>query len=139
MAAFHKFDTFVADLGLGKHHLDSDALNVALTNAAPLATDAVLADLTEITPANGYAAGGSPMTGTAWAQVAGVAKLAGSAVVFTASAGAFGPLQYAVLYNATAAGGPLIGWWDYESSISITDTNTFTLTPDDLADVLSLQ
>lgn len=34
-----------------------------------------------------------------------------------------------MLYNSTAAGGPLIGWWDYGSSIAPADTETFAVKP----------
>lgn len=136
MAAFNKFNAFVQDLGRKVHNLNSDTLKVALTNTAPIAANAVLADITQITAANGYSSGGTAMGSTSYAQAAGVAKLAGANVVFTASGGSIGPLRYAVLYNSTAAGGPLIGWWDYGSSVTITDTNTFTVAPSNTANVL---
>lgn len=52
------------DLGLGVHNLDTGALKVYLTNAAPnAATHTVKADLAEIGAGNGYTAGGADITG----------------------------------------------------------------------------
>jgi hypothetical protein len=139
LAAFNKFNAFVQDLGRKVHNLNSDVLKVVLSNTAVLATNAVLADITQIAAANGYSAGGTTMTGTSFTQTGGVAKLAGSNVVFTASGGSMGPLRYAVLYNSTAAGGPLIGWWDYGSpGVTITDTNSFSVLPADVTNILQI-
>lgn len=109
-----------------------------LTNSAPIATNTVLANLTEITPANGYSAGGGAATSNAYSQTSGTAKLTANNVVFTASGGSFGPFRYAVLYNSTAGSGPLIGWWDYGSSISISSGNTFTVTFDPTNGILTI-
>lgn len=138
MVAFNKFNAFVADVGLKKHNLNTDTLKIMLTNTAPVAANAVLADLTEITAANGYSAGGTAVGSNAYSQTSGVGKLTGSDVVFTASGGSFGPLRYAVIYNSTAAGGPLIGWWDYGSAISINTGETFTVDLDQAAGILTI-
>jgi hypothetical protein len=138
MASYNKFNAFLADIGLKKHNLNTDSLKVMLTNTAPVATKAVLADLTEITAHNGYSAGGSAVSGSGWAQTSGVGKLAGTGPTFTASGGTIGPFRYAVLYNATASGGPLIGWWDYGSSVTLNDTETFAVTFADVTDVIQV-
>lgn len=127
MAAFNKFNAFAQDIGRKVDNLNADTLKVMLTNVAPVATNAVLADLTEIAAGNGYVAGGTQSAGNTYAQSGGVGKLVSGNVVFTASGGAIGPLRYAVLYNSTAAGGPLIGWWDYGSSISLNGGDTLTV------------
>ena len=64
MATFNKFNQFVQDLANGKHNLGSNSLNVMLTNTAPVATNQVLTDLTEITAGNGYTAGGTDRKST---------------------------------------------------------------------------
>lgn len=98
-----------------------------LTNTAPVAGNAVKADLTEISAGNGYSAGGAAVTITSSAQSSGTYKLVGNDVVFTASGGAIATLRYAVLYNDTATNKELIGFWDYGSSISPASGETLTV------------
>lgn len=137
MPAFSKFNAFVADVGNKVHNLGSDTLKIMLTNTAPVATNAVKADITEIAAANGYSAGGTAVPGTAYSQTSGTATLSGSNVVFTAAGGSFGPFRYAVIYNSTAASGNLIGWWDYGSAISTNNGDTLTVNLS--ANILTLQ
>ena len=138
MAAFNKFNCFVQDVGRGVHNLNSDTLKVVLSNTAPGAANAVLTDITEIAAGNGYAAGGTAAASNVYGQSAGTAKLTAGNVVFTASGGAIGPFRYAVLYNATAAGHNLIGWWDYGSALTLADTETFTVSFDPTNGILTL-
>jgi hypothetical protein len=131
MAAFNKFQDFVEQLGLAKHDFSAagHVLKVYASNAAPSASlDAVKADLAEITAANGYPAGGSDVQ-NGWSETTGTATLTGVDVVWTASGGSFGPLQYIALYNdtQTVPADPLIGWWDYGSAVTINDGETFTV------------
>ena len=131
MATFNKFEQFVEDLGAGVHDLRAagDTLKVYASNALPSASaDAVKADLAEITAQNGYPAGGSDIAND-WSQTGGTATLTGTDVVWTASGGSFGALQYIALYNdtQTSPADPLIGWWDYGSSVTILDGETFTV------------
>ncbi len=129
MAVFNKHNIFVQDVGRGVHNLNSNTLKVMLTNTAPTATNAVKADLTEISAGNGYSAGGATVASTAYSPTSGTGALTGTDVVFTASGGSIGPFRYAELYNdtPTSPADPLIGWWDYGSSITLADTETFTV------------
>lgn len=127
MATYNKFNIFVQDVTRKVHNLNSDTLKVALTNSAPIATNTVLANITQIGTGNGYASGGSAVPNNTDSQTSGTDTLAGDAVVFTASGGTIGPFRYAVLYNATAAGGPLIAWWDYGSAVTLNSGDTFTV------------
>jgi hypothetical protein len=128
MASFNKFNQFVGDIGLGVHNLETGAIKVMLTNTAPVAANAVKADLTEIAAGNGYTAGGTDAACT-YSQTAGTGTLGGTDIVFTASGGTIGPFRYAVLYNdtPTSPADPLIGWWDYGSSITLQIAETFTV------------
>lgn len=127
MAAYNKFQNFVEDLIEGVHDFDAHTFKIMLVNTAPVATNTVKADLTEISAGNGYTAGGTATTITT-SETSGTGKVAGSDVVFTAT-GAVGPFRYAVFYNDTPSSpaDPLIGWWDYGSSISLANTETFTV------------
>jgi hypothetical protein len=140
MATFNKFNAFVEHLAEKTHNLGADALKVMLTNTTPVATNSVKADLTEITPANGYPAGGLSATIAGSAQTAGSYKLTLGDVVFTAAGGSIGPFRYAVLYNdtPTSPADPLIGWYDYGSSIALADTETLTVDFDATNGVLTL-
>jgi hypothetical protein len=140
MASFNKFNQFVEDVAEKVHNLGTDTLKILLTNVAPAATNAVKADLTEITAQNGYSAGGATVTITASAQTTGTYKLVGNDVTLTASGGSFGPFRYAVLYNdtPTSPADPLIGWWDYGSNLTITDGNSFTVDLDQTNGILQL-
>lgn len=129
MATFAKFNAFTEALAEKKHNLGSDALKVLLTNAAPdPATDVVKTDVTEITPGNGYVAGGVAVTVTSSAQTGGIYKLVGTAASVVAAGGSIGPFQYAVLWNDTAANDDLIGFWDYGSAVTLADGETMPLT-----------
>lgn len=130
MASFNKFQDFVEQLGKGVHqlHAAGHTLKVFLTNEAPLAADTVKADMVEITAQNGYPSGGSDIQNDC-SETGGTLTVTAQDVVFTASGGSFGPFRYAVIYNdtPTSPADPLVGWYDYGSSITVLDGETFTV------------
>lgn len=134
--AFNKFNVFVADRANKVHNLGSDTLKVMLTNTAPVATNAIKTDITEISAGNGYTAGGIALTGITSTQTSGVYKLVSTLDPVWTATGAIGPFRYVVLYNSTAASGNLIGWWDYGSSISLAISETFTVDLDQTNGIL---
>lgn len=138
MATFQKFNSFPEALAEKTHNLGADTIKVMLSNTAPSASNAVKADITEISAGNGYAAGGTAATISSSAQTSGTYKLVLADVVFTASGGSIGPFRYVALYNDTAASDQLIGWWDYGSSITISSGETFTTDFDASTGVLTL-
>jgi hypothetical protein len=145
VATFFKFEQFVEDLASGVHQLQtgtSHVCKVYLTNAAPYASaDAVKADLAEISAGNGYTAGGTSIGTITGTQTAGTFKLTGSEdPAWTASGGTIGPFQYAVLYNdtPTSPADPLIGAWDYGSSITLQIGESFTVDLDASAGIFTL-
>ncbi len=124
-AAFTKYHQFVQDLGRKVHNLNTDVLKIAFTNRAPVvATDAVLADISQITAEGGYPAGGITPTNGGYVETAGVGALILGDKDITAT-GTFGPFKYAVLYNSTAAGGPLIAYYEYPQSIYLNVDEVF--------------
>lgn len=127
-SSWNKFQDFSDQLIRGVHDFDAHTFKVALTNAAPVATNTILANITQITAAGGYAAGGNATTLTV-AEAAGTTTVSGTEVVFTGTGAGFGPFRYAVLYNdsATSPADALISWFDYGSAISVGDTETFTV------------
>lgn len=140
MAAFVKFQPFVEHLAEKVHNLGADTLKVMLSNAAPSAANGVFADLTEIAAGNGYTAGGTAATISSSAQTSGTYKLVLADVVFTASGGSFAAARYVVLYNdtPTSPADPLIGYWDYGSSITLATGETLTVDFDGTNGVLQV-
>lgn len=140
MATFNKVNVFVEHLAEKVHNLGSDTLKIALTNTAPTTSSATLADITQISSGNGYSSGGTAATISSSAQTSGTYKLVLADVVFTASGGSIGPFRYAVLYNdtPTSPADPIIGYWDYGSSVTLADTETFTVDFDGTTGVMTL-
>lgn len=103
------------------HDLGADTLKIMLTLTAPASTNSVKADLTEIAAGNGYTAGGTAVTISSSAQASGTYKLVGADVTFTASGGSMANFRYAVIYNdtPTSPADPLIGFWDYGSTVTL--------------------
>lgn len=125
MASFNKFNSFVEALAEKVHNLGSDQLIIALTAAAnaPVATNTVLANLTEIAYDN---CSSRNVTTDSSSQSSGTYSLVCADLVLTAS-GAVGPFRYVVLYNGTASNDELIGWWDYGSEVTLASGETFTV------------
>jgi hypothetical protein len=132
-STFTFYQDFKEQLGRGVHNLASNTIKVALTNTAPnAATHTVLADITQIGTGGGYtggAGGGVTLSGVSYTETGGTGTFIASDTVITASGGSIGPFRYAVFYNdtATSPADALIGWLDYGSSITLTDTESLTL------------
>lgn len=127
MATFTFFNSFKEAAPEKVHNLGSDTLHWMLTNEAPLATNSVKADLTEIAAGNGYTAGGTAVTVSSSSQTGGTYTLALNSCTFTAAGGSFAPFRYPVLFNNTATNDELIGYLDYGTSYTLTNGNTFTI------------
>jgi hypothetical protein len=127
MAAYNKFNDFVDQQLIGTHDWDSNVFKIMLTNSAPVATNTVKANLTEIAAGNGYTAGGTATTITVTETPPGTAVVQGTQVAFTASGGSIAAFQYAVLYNDTAASKNLVAWWDYGSVVNLNVGDSFTV------------
>ncbi len=129
MATFNKFSQFVEDLAKGVHNFTSDAtssVTVALTAVAPVATNAVLADLTQIAYTN---LSSRIVTGVTAEHTTGTVSFTGTDLVLTQSTTSSAAFRYVVLYNddPTSPADPLIGWYDYSSSITLAPNETLTL------------
>lgn len=127
MASYNKFEVFVEDLLSGVHNFAAagDAFEAYLSNAAPSASaDAVKADLAEISTGNGYT--GAVDIQNDVTRTGGTASVTAVDITITAS-GAVGPFRYVAVFNETATDDPLVCWWDYGSSISLANGETFTI------------
>lgn len=134
MATFTFYQDFKEQLGKGVHNLSSNSLKWALTNTAPsVSTHTTLSNITQLSTGGGYtggAGGGVAVNTPTYTETSGTGTLAaGGATVITASGGTIGPFRYAVLYNdsTTSPTDALIGYLDYGSSITLADTEPFTI------------
>jgi hypothetical protein len=135
VASFVKFNKFLEQLAEKSYDLGSDTLKFALTNTAPTAaTDTTFLPGSLHPPpaaANGYTTGGHAATISGSSESGGTYTLATTTdVVITATAGGIGPFRYVILYDDTGtvpAADPLIGYWDYGSSITLASGETFTI------------
>lgn len=127
MATYNKFQDYTEQLNKGVHNWGTHTFKGLLSNVAPNAADTVLANLTDITPGNGYPAGGVTLDTVTLSESGGTSKVTVADEVLTAS-GAIGPFRYAPVYNdtPTSPADPLVCWWDYGSSISLANLETFT-------------
>jgi hypothetical protein len=130
MATYNKFNDFTDKLIRGEHDWDAHTFKIALTNTAPVGTtDPAVWNTTAYpapTSANGYPAGGTTTT-ISVSESAGTTTVQGTQVVFTATAGGIGQFRYAILYNDSHASKAAIAFWDYGTSITLNDTETFTV------------
>lgn len=123
MAVFNKFQSLAAAMPNGIHNLAVDQITVALTNTIPVAGDDQIADISQISYTN---LSSRNITTTSSTQTSGVYTLVLEDLVLTAS-GAVAQFRYVVIYNSDAAGGELLGWYDFGSAVDMIDTETFTI------------
>ena len=135
MASWNKFTILALDLLNGLHDFDTHSFKIMLTNSAPSAANTTRTDITQITAANGYTAGGTA-TSLTTSISSGTAKVVATDVTFTASGGTMGTFRYAVLYNAT--NDALLGWYDYASGVSLASGDQFVVDYDPTNGLLTL-
>lgn len=119
------------ELGKAKHNLIAagDVAKVYLSNTTPnAATHTVKADIAEFAGGTGYTAGGTD-TQNDYTVSAGTASMTGVDVVWTAGAADWNAFRYVILYNdtQTSPADALIAWWDYGSSLTLGNGETFTV------------
>lgn len=129
MATAQKFNIYTENLAEKVHDHLGDSHKVSLHLTAPVATNSIFTDLTDIAGGNGYTAAGDVVAVSESAQdPAGTYKLTLTDNVWTASGGAIADFRYPCLYNDTPTGpvDPLILFWDYGSTVILADGETFT-------------
>lgn len=127
MATYNKFQQTVEDWLHGVYAANTDQFTVALTTAAnaPVATNSVLADLTEISYTN---LSSQNLTTSTSSQTTGTYTQLFSDLVLTAS-GAVATFRYVVIYNNTpvSPANPLLCWYDYGSDLTLASGETLTI------------
>jgi len=133
MATFNKINDFVVN-AVHNMDLESDQLVVALSNTAPGSEvtpptgdgDGVLANVTQVTYTN---LSSRNLTTSSSSQTSGTYKLVLADLTLTSSGGSTGPFRYVYIYNdtVTTPADPLVGYYDYGSSLTLQDGDSLTL------------
>lgn len=133
MTSFVKINDFVAN-AVENMDLESDQLAIALSNTAPGSessnptadTNGILGNVTQISYSN---LSSRNLTTTSSGQSGGVYKLVLADLTLTASGGSVAAFRYIYIYNdtVTSPADPLIGYYDYGSSLTLNDGDTFTI------------
>ena len=132
MASFTKVNDFVVNLA-NAMDLDADTLIVALSNTDPTSgTDVtsdgngILANVSQISYTNLSSRTLQNVTST---QTSGTYKLSADDLTLTASGGSVAAFRYIVIYNdtVTSPADPVIGYYDYGTSLTLNDGDTFTI------------
>jgi hypothetical protein len=133
MATFNKVNDFVKN-AVHNMDLESDQIVVALSNTAPgseasnPASDGngVLANVTQVTYTN---LSSRNVTTSSSSQTGGTYKLVLADITLTSSGGSTGPFRYVYIFDdtVTVPADPLIGYYDYGSSLTLNDGDSLTV------------
>ena len=136
MASFVKVNDFVAN-AVENMDLESDQLVIALSNTAPSSESSnptadgngILGNVTQISYSNISGSNPRNLSRTSSGQTGGVYKLILADLTLTASGGSVAAFRYIYIYNdtVTSPADPLIGYYDYGSSLTLNDGDTFTI------------
>lgn len=128
MATYQKFNQTVEDMANGVYNCATDQFTVALTTAgnAPVATNSVLANLTEIAYTN---LSSRNLTTSSSGQTSGTFTQLFSDLVLTASGGPVATFRYIVIYDntPTSPADPLLCFYDFGSDLTLADGETLTI------------
>ena len=133
MATFNKVNDFVVN---AVHNMDlqTDQIIVALSNTAPASEspnpasdgNGILANVTQVSYTN---LSSRSVTTSSSTQTGGTYKLVLADITLTSSGGSTGPFRYVYIYNdtVTAPADPLVGYYDYGSSLTLNDGDSLTV------------
>lgn len=133
MATFNKVNDFIKN-AVHNMDLETDQIVVALSNTAPsseasnptLDNNGVLANVTQVAYTN---LSSRNVTTTSSTQTGGTYKLVLADITLTSTGGSTGPFRYVYLYNdtVTSPADPLIGYYDYGSSLTLNAGDSLTV------------
>ena len=133
MATFSKVNDFVVN-AVHNMDLESDQFTIALSNTAPASESSnptadgngVLANVTQVAYTN---LSSRAITTTSSTQTSGTYKLVLTDLTLTSSGGTTGPFRYVYIYDdtVTVPADPLVGYYDYGSSLTLNDGDSLTV------------
>ncbi len=133
MATFNKVNDFVKN-AVHNMDLESDQIVIALSNTAPGSEasnptadgNGVLANVTQVAYTN---LSSRNVTTTSSTQTGGTYKLVLADITLTSTGGTTGPFRYVYIYDdtVTTPADPLIGYYDYGSSLTLNDGDSLTV------------
>lgn len=123
-ATYNKFNAWSENM-VEVANLATDQFVVALTNTLPVATNSVLADITQISYTN---LSSRNLTTASSSQTSGTYSLVLNDLTLSAT-GNVATFRYVVIYDdtPTSPADPLVAWFDYGSSITLTNGESLTL------------
>jgi hypothetical protein len=125
LATYNKFQAWAENVA-EVANCGSDQFVVALCAAAnaPVATNSVLANLTQISYTN---LSSRNLTTNSSSQSGGTYSLVLADLTLTASGGSVAAFRYVVVYDDTPSSpaDPLVCWFDYGSDLTLADGETF--------------
>ncbi len=133
MATFNKVNDFVKN-AVHNMDLESDQIVIALSNTEPGSESSnpaadgngVLANVTQVSYTN---LSSRNVTTTSSTQTGGTYKLVLADITLTSTGGTTGPFRYVYIYDdtVTTPADPLIGYYDYGSSLTLNDGDSLTV------------
>jgi NADPH-dependent curcumin reductase CurA len=136
MATFTEPDILSQDIANKVYDFDSDVFRLVFSSAAPsLTTTFLLSNVSQITTGGGYTQmvdGANAFTGATttltFARSGQTTTVSGTQVVFTAT-GAVAAFRYVYWIDDTPTTplNPVVGWIDHGSSITMANTDTYTV------------
>jgi len=133
MATFSKVNDFVVN---AVHNMDlaSDQVVIALSNTSPASEspnpsadgNGTLANVTQVAYTN---LSSRNVTTSSSTQTSGTYKLVLADITLTSTGGSTGPFRYVYIYDdsVTSPADPLIGYYDYGSSLTLNDGDSLTV------------
>ena len=133
MATFNKVNDFVKN-AVHNMDLESDQIAIALSNTAPSSESSdpsadgngILGNVTQVSYSN---LSSRNVTTSSSAQSSGTYKLVLADLTLTSSGGSTGPFRYVYIYDDTVTppADPLVGYYDYGSSLTLNDGDSLTV------------
>lgn len=133
MATFNKINDFVKN-AVHNMDLESDQIAIALSNTAPSSESSdpsadgngILGNVTQVSYSN---LSSRNVTTSSSSQASGTYKLVLADLTLTSSGGSTGPFRYVYIFDdtVTTPADPLIGYYDYGSSLTLNDGDSLTV------------